>query len=256
MRLQIKCMTCLESDGKMSDEAISIEMQDDGLYSMTCQRGHNTITAIQEQKFEILFDLGAMALLDGYPREAVTSMAAAVERFFDYYIQVISHKHGIPFTTLSEAWKPVSRQSERQLGAFLFLYLIENKRALQRSIVDAMPDVSFGLKKKDLSWTGFRNEVIHKGYIPSSKEVLAYGDLIYQFIYRLIEELRATSKDYMLKVAFHHNAKAFVLSDDGKITTMSIPTLISLVLANRPAPTFGEALKGFETYRRWHSYRA
>ena len=255
MRLRIKCMTCLEVDGKMSDEANSVEMQDNGLYSMTCHSGHKTITAIHEQKFEILFDLGAMALLDGYPREAVTSMAAAVERFFEYYIQVISLKQGIPFKTLIEAWKPVSRLSERQLGAFLFLYLIENKRALDRSIVNAIPDASFGFKKP-LDWTGFRNSVVHSGYIPSSKEVLAYGELIYQFIYRLIEELRATSKEHMLKVAFHHNAKAFVLAAGGRITTKSIPTLISLVLANRPAPTFGEALKGFETYRRWHSYSA
>ena len=255
MRLQIKCMTCLEVDGKMSDEANSVEMQDDGLYSMTCQRGHKTITAIHEQKFEILVDLGAMALLDGYPREAVTSMAAAVERFFEYYIQVISLKHGISFQTLTAAWQPVSRQSERRFGAFLFIYLMENKRIFDPSIADAKPDASFGLKKR-LTWTEFRNEVVHKGYIPSSKEVLAYGELIYQFIYRLIEELRATSKEYMLKVAFHHNAKAFVLSAGGRITTMSIPTLISLVLANRPAPTFGEALKGFETYRRWHSYSA
>ena len=248
-------MACIQVDGKPSNEAFSVEMQDDGLYSTTCQSGHKTVTAIQEQKFEILFDLGAMALLDGYPREAVTSMAAAVERFFEYYIQVISLKHGIPFETFTKAWKPVSRQSERQLGAFLFLYLIENKRALDRSIVNAIPDASFGLKKP-LDWTGFRNSVVHNGYIPSSNEVRAYGDLIYSFIYRLIEELRANSKDCMLKVASHHVRRGLALSGGTSITTVSMPTLICLAMATRPASSFAEALLSLKTFRRWHGYSA
>jgi hypothetical protein len=255
MRLRINCVACLQADGKPSDDAESVEMRDDGLYSVTCRRGHTTITAVREQKFEILFDLGAMALLDGYPREAITSMAAAVERFFEYYIQVISLKHGITFETFTKAWKPVSRQSERQLGAFLAVYLFENKKALQSSIVDAQPNDSFG-RKNPLTWTAFRNEVTHNGYIPSSEEVLAYGDLVYQFVYRLIEELRGTSPDHMLKATFHHVGRGSALAKGASITTMSIPTLICLAVASRPASTFAEALKGLEAYRPWHSYAA
>jgi hypothetical protein len=93
MRLAITCMSCFQADGKPSDEAVSVEMRDDGLYSVTCRRGHTTVTAIQEQKFEILFDIGAMALLDGYPREAVSSIASALERFYEYCIQVLWHRH-------------------------------------------------------------------------------------------------------------------------------------------------------------------
>ncbi len=255
MRLAITCMACFQADGKPSDEAVSVEMRDDGLYSVTCRRGHTTITAIQEQKFEILFDLGAMALLDGYPREAVSSIAAALERFYEYCIQVISLKHGIAYELFTVAWKPLSRQSERQLGAFLFLYLLENKRALDPSIVDAKPSVSFAAANR-LTWTEFRNNVIHKGYIPSTDEVLAYGDLVYQFIYRLIKELRSTSAEFMQKATFHHLRKGFDVSDGKQISTMTIPTLISLVRADQPANTFGEALKGMEKYKRWVYHRA
>lgn len=76
--------------------AVLVEFRDDGLYKVACPRGHVTVTAIQEQKFEVLFDLGAMALLDGYTREAVSSMAASLECFFEYYVLAISLKHGIP----------------------------------------------------------------------------------------------------------------------------------------------------------------
>ena len=246
-------MACLQADGKPSDEAASVEMRDDGLYSFTCRRDHKTITAIQEQKFEVLFDLGAMALLDGYPREAVTSMAASIERFFEYYIQVISLKHGVAFETLTKAWKLVSRQSERQVGAFLSLYLLENKSALEPFILESRFSKQVD-GKNPRTLTEFRNDVVHKGYIPSSELVLAYGDLIYQFIYGLIEELRRTSPDHMLKAAFHHVGKSSTLAEATTITTMSIPTLICLALAKRPASTFEEALKALQAYRPSQGY--
>jgi hypothetical protein len=254
MRLGITCMGCLEVDGRPSEEAVSVEMRDDGLYMITCRRGHTTVTAVQEQKFEILFDLGAMALLDGYPREAVSSIAAALERFQEYYVQVLSLKHGITYDTFMTAWKPISRQSERQLGAFLFLYLVENKKALVPSIVDAKPGGSTA--KNARTWTEFRNDVIHKGYIPSTDEVLAYGDLVYQFVYRLIKELRSTSAEFVQKATFHHLQKSSDMAGGVKVSTMSIPTLISLVRGDQPAATFAEALKGLEKYKRWVYHHA
>src|SRR5712692_1118365 len=202
MRLRITCMECFLVDGKPSEEAASVELRDDGLYSVLCSRGHVTVTAIQEQKFEILFDLGAMALLDGYPREAMSSIASSLERFYEYYIQVICLKHGIAPETLIDAWKPLSRQSERQLGAFLMLYLLETKKPFSPLILDAKPSSQPGSAR--ISWAEFRNNIIHKGYIPSSEEVIAYGDLVYQFIYRLISELKATSSEFMQKAIILH----------------------------------------------------
>jgi hypothetical protein len=255
MRLAITCMGCFQADGKPSDEAVSVEMRDDGLYSVTCHRGHTTVTAIQEQKFEILFDLGAMALLDGYPREAVSSIASALERFYEYYIQVLCLKHGVTYDAFSDAWKPVSRQSERQLGAFLFLYLLENKKPLHPSIVDARPTTGSG-GKGQLTWTEFRNNVTHKGYIPSTDEVLLYGDLVYQFIYRLVKELRSSAAEFMQNATFHHLKRAHEAAAGAQVSTMTIPTLVSLVRVDQPAATFAEALKGLEKYRRWMYHRA
>jgi hypothetical protein len=254
VRLAIACMACFQEDGKPSDEATSVEMRDDGLYTVTCSRGHVTVTALQEQKFELLFDLGSMALLDGYPREAVSSMAAALERFYEYYVQVVCLKQGIPYESFIEAWKPVVRQSERQLGAFLFIYLSENKKPLEGSIVDARPPESPGLRTRP-TWTEFRNNAIHKGYLPSTEEVLVYGDLVYQFIYRLIAELKSSCAEAMQKATFHHVKRAADPGSGKRISTMAIPTLINLV-RDGPASSFGEALKGLERYKRWLYHRA
>jgi len=226
-------------------------MRDDGLYKVTCSKGHTTVTAIQEQKFEVLFDLGAMALLDGYPREAVSSIAASLERFYEFYVQVISLKHGVSIDEFANAWKHVSAQSERQFGAFIFSYLLDHKTALSPVVNNVKPNIEGKSKKDTMTWTEFRNAVIHKGYIPSTAEVLAYGDVVYKFIYKLIDDLKSNSSDYMQKATFHHLECAHHTADGKPVSTMSIPTLISLVRGDRPADTFGEALEGLRKYKRW-----
>jgi len=238
-------------DGHPSDVAISIELQNDGLYKVTCPRGHVTVTAIQEQKFEVLFDLGAMALLDGYTREAVSSIAASLERFFEYYVAVVSLKHGIAHEHFIKAWSPISKRSEQQVGAFLFLYLIENKKPLEPLILNAKPVLDGRSRGNTPTWSEFRNDVIHNGYIPSSVQVIEYGDLIYQFIYRLIAELRASCSEFMGKAVFHHLTRGHDVADGKPIGTMSVPTLISLVRTDRPAEHLRDALPGLEKYRRW-----
>ena len=251
MRLRITCMKCFQVDGSPPDEATSVELRDDGLYAVTCSRGHVSVTAIQQQKFEVLFDLGAMALIDGYPREAVSSIAAALERFLEYYVRVVSLKHGVASKALVDAWKPVSRQSERQLGAFLFVYLIENKKPVSPLIFETRPDLRGGTKGETPTWSEFRNRVIHQGHIPSTEDVVAYGDLVYQWIYQLIGELKACCAESMKRVTFEYLRRANDIAAGEATATMSIPTLISLMRADKPAKSFEAALTGLEKYKRW-----
>jgi hypothetical protein len=243
-------MQCLREAGKPADEATSVELRDDGLYKITCPHGHVTLTALQQQKFEVLFDLGAMALLDGYPREAVSSIAASLERFFEFYVQVVSLKRGISIDEFRTAWEPLSRRSEGQFGAFLLVYLIENGRPLQPVISDVKPKI-LGQKTPSLSWAAFRNNVIHKGYIPSSDEVILYGDLIYKFINQLIEELRVNCAEAIHKATFSHIHRAVKHADGKPIVTMGIPTLISLARGDKPASNLKDALTEISKYKRW-----
>ncbi|MEW6585073.1 MAG: hypothetical protein AB1442_05615 [Nitrospirota bacterium] len=104
-----------------------VDIRDDGVYEMICSEGHKTYTLLQQLDFEIFFDLGAYAITDGYYREAVSSFTASLERFYEFYIKVISLKHGISDEVHETSWKLVSRQSERQIGAYIFLYTLENK---------------------------------------------------------------------------------------------------------------------------------
>jgi hypothetical protein len=158
---------------------IPVEIRNDGLYNLTCPQGHSSTTFLLNPKFEILFEMAAMTLLDGHYKEAVSSMSSSLERFYEFYINVILFKNGIKLEVFEKAWKLVDNQSERQLGAFLFIHLLENKT------IEAI----------DQKFIEFRNKVIHKGYIPSHDEVIQYGEHLYQFIVRILTKLKNTSED-------------------------------------------------------------
>ena len=53
-----------------------LEFRDDGRYEITCPKGHSSFTIPQQQKFELLFDIGAYAITDGYYREAISSFTS------------------------------------------------------------------------------------------------------------------------------------------------------------------------------------
>lgn len=236
MKLLMLCIQCAQEDPNPLKEFMEVEIRDDGLYKVTCAKGHTFVTWLQSQKFEILFDMAAMALLDGYSREAVSSIASSLERFYEFYIKVILLKHGVNFEEFMKTWKYVSNQSERQLGAFLFLYLLENKTGLQP--ID--PE--------------FRNKIIHKGYIPLYDEVVEYGDHVYQFIVKLLKELKATSGDYFWKVITQNQNKMHSEEHDGLSKgTMFISTIISHTDGELGSRTFKQSLDELKLYRR-HKY--
>jgi len=56
------------------NEVMYSELQDSGIAIDTCSMGHQFAVVHQGQKFELLFESGALALIDGYPREAVRAL--------------------------------------------------------------------------------------------------------------------------------------------------------------------------------------
>ena len=199
-----------------SEVDFEVELNDENLYEFICSKGHKTLTQLQEQKFEILFDLASMALLDGYTKEAVSTYASSLERFIEFYILVISIKNGVPIEDFIKTWKLMSRQSERQLGAFFILQLLE---------------------KKEIKWeekhVGFRNKVIHQGYIPKSKEAIEYGEYVLSFITKTLKELNSISPDSLQKANFIHLTKnGDKINDKVKMSNASMPTIISLKSVN------------------------
>ncbi len=138
--------------------------------------GRKNAHAMSRERFEVLFDFGTLALLDGYYREAVADFATALERFFEFFVRTVFREQGLPDETVEETWKLMSRQSERQLGAFTALYLLITHRS---------PDF---LSSERLQ-ASFRNSVVHRGRMPSREETAGYAETVHALIRRLLGEL-------------------------------------------------------------------
>lgn len=135
-------------------------MTNDGLLSSTCSKGDSTLTMLQQQKFEILFQIAAMALDDGYPREAITSTAASLERFYEFFINIIFIKNNSNLDEFKKLWKYVENQLERQFGAYLFMYYFDKKGSLPSIIDDKKPLISGISNNKIKNWKEFRKVIM------------------------------------------------------------------------------------------------
>lgn len=195
-----------------ADVDFEVELDNDNIHEFVCPKGHRTFTQLQEQKFQILFDLASMALNDGYTKEAVSSYSSSLERFIEYYILVTSLRNSVSLDDFTKTWKQMANQSERQLGAYFILRLQEGK------------PTNWDEKK-----ASFRNNVVHKGYIPSSEEAIEYGQYVLSFIRSTLKELNETSKEFLHKATFIHLSKnGDKFSDKIRISNGSIPTIISV----------------------------
>ena len=163
MKMFLNCFECQQTLGVPNPS--TAEYNDSGVFHLTCSRGHQSVTVLQQNRSELLFEIACNAINDGYYREAVSSFTASLERFYEYAIHVILKNGGTSQDVFKSCWKEISNQSERQLGAFIFLWA-----------------ASFGEKPGILSndWTSFRNKVVHKGGIPSKDEAIAFGEAVYQ----------------------------------------------------------------------------
>ncbi len=182
-KLHLICHQCGSSG------SVQVDITDEGYYEALCPNGHQLQFVLQQQLFEILFQMALHGIIDGHYREAVTSFASAMERFYEFYIKFISRKDGISKKDIDEAWKPIGKASERQLGAFIFTYLSENKLA-PRLISN--------------KWTEFRNDIVHKGAIPKREKVIEYGQAVLEIIEPLLNELKRKYPDHIRANVFEH----------------------------------------------------
>lgn len=177
MKLLFTCWRCpTKPDGLPISGRIHAELRDDGIYEISCSEGHENLVRVGNEKYEFLFDMAAMAYVDGYGREAVATFAATLERFYEWAIRLLLLGVGVEPTAVDSAWRRVAKQSERQIGAYIFLHLIVFKGPPQLL---------------ENSEVGFRNRVIHEGYIPPASEVADFGDRVMQIILDGQDRLRA-----------------------------------------------------------------
>jgi hypothetical protein len=158
------------SSGKRSRETDEVYLKEmdaadvhSGKLTLRCKQGHETVVTLPIPAFELLFDFGCSALLDGYPREAVTSFACSFERFEEFTCRFLFARRNVAPEGVDHWWKEVSAQSERQKGSFVALWITEF-----RTEPPTLPKKLFKL----------RNNCIHKGRIPPESEAKDYGEAV------------------------------------------------------------------------------
>ena len=214
----------------------TVEIRNDGRYEVICSKGHKSVTILQQQKFEVLFDIGAYAIVDGYYREAVSSFTSSLERFYEFVIMAVLFDKGISEEDFKKAWKLVERQSPRQIGAFIFIYLTEfgmSPTLLSRDNVD------------------FRDEVIHQGRIPIRQEALNYGQAVLDVVRPILKQVKKKYPNGVQKTVFQHLKDCRSSADDTcPVSTMTIRTILSLAVAE---PGYDERSleESLTDLRRW-----
>lgn len=186
------------------------EYLDSGVHDLHCPHCRERfVLFIRKHRFEMLFDLGTRALVDGYAREAVVNFAAALERCFEFYLRSallerFAREHrelGDVTRELDATWKLLVSQSERQLGAFAAAYLAREGRAPEFLTPQGMG-------------SDFRNRVIHRGYLPRESEVQEYAARLFALMNRLLEELGDAALQATLMQERDYAAALDALPDD------------------------------------------
>jgi hypothetical protein len=157
---------------------VYLDVEGDFSFRFDCPRGHSQAFCLNVPHHELLFDAGAMSLERGAYREAVFSFAASRERFAERYLKVIAHARCRDFDAIESCWKALETNSERQIGAFFWLGLVEN--GVPPEGVQAAED-----------WASFRNRVVHRGVFPSRQQTMDYGQYLWTLIRERDAELRA-----------------------------------------------------------------
>ncbi|MFT5146638.1 MAG: hypothetical protein ACI9H1_001362 [Polaribacter sp.] len=172
MKIKFQCSKCFLENINTYD---FVQVRDEDLYEYKCSRGHVNLYFVKNEKFELLMESALYAIQDGYYREAISSLTSSLERLQEFLIKVLFRKYNTSERVFDTAWKKVSQQSERQLGAFIFLYVKEYRE---------LPDNLTDNERK------FRNSVIHKGRFPTYEETLKYGQRILDITYSNLKKIR------------------------------------------------------------------
>lgn len=233
MKTFAMCMQCQIDLGRPSFEAFIADYFNDGIAYIECSAGHKTALMVQSQKFEMLLDSGATALLEGFTLEACASFSAALERFYEFSLRVVFVGRGISDDLFEGMFSEMARQSERQIGAFMALHALEFGSAYEPK-----PRIA-----------EFRNSVIHKGEIPTVEKASGFCSDVYETIYDLFDAVRTKYGDSIQSVVITELGKRRrKLPNNMRVSTSAGSNLFSLAKAAN-APSFSDALASFREQR-------
>lgn len=227
MKVKIICSECFDeyvmdssNTEKLTSSALDIshvscDMTDNAVFELSCNKGHKHKYFISNPKYELLYDMGVSAYLDGYYREACLDFAACIERFHEYCVYAMLCQNSNNITgEIDNMWKVIKNQSERQYGAFVVLYT---------NTIGKPPTEQ---KRK---WVEFRNDITHKGKIPSKKEAYDYAKYVCEYIKEKYTELSAKNDMHNGVIPKLRS----LLEEDKEIRGISVTTfLLSVLIGN------------------------
>lgn len=183
MKLKFQCRKCFR---EFVTTYNSIQIQENDLYEFYCTENHRNIYFVNNEKFELLMESAVFAIKDGYYREAISAMAASLERLQEFAITIIIKKNNVDDNLFKTGWNSIRKHSERQLGAFTFLYLQEFGK---------FPDLLTDTER------GFRNNVIHNGNFPNYEQTIDFGQRVLDITYNVLLQLRESAENTIREFA-------------------------------------------------------
>ncbi len=162
-----------------------LPVQTVGLYRSSCPKGHPLVAIADFHQFQLLFESGVEAFAEIYLREAISSFAAALERYHEFAIRVLLMAQEVDTEAIDNMWKSVASQSERQIGMYIGLYT-----AIHQKMPNLLPQ----------KMTALRNSVIHKGHFPTPQESFDFGNAVYALLSEGLNELNQRYPDALVGV--------------------------------------------------------
>jgi len=172
--------------GHPGNEIFDLSYYEERTAIFECSHGHKNLLILQSQKFEVLMESGAEALLKGFTLEACATFYAALERTYEFAVRVFMLAKQVDSTSFISMFNEMARQSERQIGAFMALYLLETGKPY----------------KVDTQLSAFRNSIIHKGEIPEPEKAREFCSRIYQRILEIISVLNERLPNFVAGVVY------------------------------------------------------
>jgi hypothetical protein len=140
---------------------------------------------------------------------------------------------------VGKAWKLMANQSERQIGAFVILHLLE---------MGTPPLLDEKMAK-------FRNDVIHKGVFPSKSSAYSYGKWAFEFIVSTGFQLRAKHEEAAFEVLKRKMGPSWAKAREkgGSVGLQYTPMFLSWTDSSWASATFDRSMKNLEE-RRHHTW--
>lgn len=237
MKLRFDCSTCERPQSGVAARFLGqvVDVNDKGIYDVTCPRGHQVRYIIANPRHAILFDAAALAFVSGFYRESVATFACSLERALEHFTRWAARLSGVPDIEFTRAWTFSAKQTERQLGMFLFAHL-------------ALCRTSPAFSRRELEeLAARRNAVVHAGAIVDRKAAEQFATEVYNVIAALESSLHDFAGAAYSKQTLRQ-WEEILLSEEEGATLVMYPLL--LVGASQD-DDFRARLRRFEDENIW-----